>query len=234
TVDANGNVETNSGGVPNVLVGTGASALFSETSKNAGGVDYASSRSGKSQTAATLLADTADGPVGTLAWEDFAAQRRPNGTFGKPGDADYNDAVLSVSVTHGTTQDGTDRGERLNGTVAGDVISGKGGSDTIRAGAGDDRVAGDAGNDFLTGGPGDDTFVFAPHSGLDTIVDFGDSPGDEDVIEVQGGLFSDIGALLNSLTQVGQDVVLELSPTDRVTLRRTSLGDLDANDFLIV
>jgi hypothetical protein len=106
TVDANGNVETSSGGVPNVLVGTGAPALFSETSKNAGGVDYASSRSGKSQTAATLLADTADGPVGTLAWEDFAAQRRPNGTFGKPGDADYNDAVLSVSVTHGTTQDG--------------------------------------------------------------------------------------------------------------------------------
>jgi hypothetical protein len=234
TVDANGNVETNSGGVPNVLVGTGASALFSETSKNAGSVDYASSRSGKSQTASTLLGDTSDGPTGTLAWEDFAAQRRPNGTFGKPGDADYNDAVFSVSVTHGMTQDGTERGERLTGTVAGDVISGKGGSDTIRAGAGDDRVAGDAGNDFLTGGPGDDTFVFAPQSGLDTIVDFGDSPGDEDVIEVQGGLFSDIGALLNSLTQVGQDVVLELSPTDRVTLRRTSLVDLDANDFLIV
>jgi Ca2+-binding RTX toxin-like protein len=92
----------------------------------------------------------------------------------------------------------------------------------------------DTGNDFLTGGPGDDTFVFAPQSGVDTILDFGDEPGNEDVIQVEGGIFADFGAVIDAMTQVGQDVVLEFSPTDRLTLRRTSLSDLDASDFLLI
>jgi Domain of unknown function (DUF4114) len=84
-------------GKPEILDGKGSSALFTQTSKNAGGVDYASSVAGSNQTAATLAGDTADGPTGTLAWEDMAAQKK-NGVYGKPGDADYNDAVFNISV----------------------------------------------------------------------------------------------------------------------------------------
>jgi VCBS repeat-containing protein len=97
-VDANGNVVVDRNGKPDILHGAGANALFTETSKNAGGVDYASSVVGSSQTAGTLAGDTADGATGLIAWEDLAATRNRNGTYGNPGDADYNDAVFRISV----------------------------------------------------------------------------------------------------------------------------------------
>ena len=81
TVDEDGNVETDHHGKPNILVGEGANAFFTETSKNAGGVDYASSKVGTNQTAATLAGDTADGLTGLIAWEDLAATRKQNGTY---------------------------------------------------------------------------------------------------------------------------------------------------------
>jgi len=98
TVDEDGDVETDHHGRPNILYGEDANALFTETSKNAGGVDYASSTVGPNQTAATLAGDTADGLTGLLAWEDLAAKRKHHGTYTKPGDADYNDAVFQIST----------------------------------------------------------------------------------------------------------------------------------------
>ena len=35
-----------------------------------------------------------------MAWEDLAATRRSNGTYTKPGDADYNDAVFQISTVN--------------------------------------------------------------------------------------------------------------------------------------
>jgi hypothetical protein len=99
-VDSHGNVKTDHG-APDILKGEGVNALFTETSKNAGHVDYASAVVGSSQTAATLTGDTADGPTGLLAWEDLAATRRSNGSYTKPGDADYNDAVFRISIVGG-------------------------------------------------------------------------------------------------------------------------------------
>ena len=98
-VDSNGNVKTQYGR-PDILQGEGANALFTETSKNAGGVDYASSVVGSNQTAATLAGDRADGPTGLLAWEDLAATRKSDGSYTKPGDADYNDAVFKISMVN--------------------------------------------------------------------------------------------------------------------------------------
>ena len=99
-VDLHGNVITDHG-KPDILSGAGANALFTETSKNAGGVDYASSTVGPNQTAATLAGDTANGATGQIAWEDLAATKNKNGTYSKPGDADYNDAVFNVSIVGG-------------------------------------------------------------------------------------------------------------------------------------
>jgi hypothetical protein len=98
-VDSNGNVITKNG-KPDILSGRAANALFTETSKNAGGVDYASSRVGSNQTSATLAGDTSDGLAGLIAWEDLAATRNKNGSYGRPGDADYNDAVFRVSIVN--------------------------------------------------------------------------------------------------------------------------------------
>ncbi len=96
-VDSDGNVITKNG-KPDLLMGAGVNALFTETSKNAGNVDYASSVVGAQQTASTLAGDTADGATGTIAWEDLAAKKKSHGTYAKPGDADYNDAVFQISI----------------------------------------------------------------------------------------------------------------------------------------
>ena len=95
--DANGNVVYKNG-KPDLLVGAGVNAMFTETSKNAGAVDYASSYVGTQQTAARLAGDTADGATGLIAWEDLAATKKSNGKYTAPGDADYNDAVFQISV----------------------------------------------------------------------------------------------------------------------------------------
>ena len=95
-LDAQGNVIRNSTGSVDFLEGRGARALFTETTRNAGGVDYASMLAGPTQTAATLAGDRTDGPTGLLAFEDLAASRNSDGTYGVPGDADYNDAVFNV------------------------------------------------------------------------------------------------------------------------------------------
>lgn len=95
-VDANGNVIYKNG-KPDLLAGAGVNAMFTETSKNAGGVDYASSYVGTQQTATRLAGDTADGATGLIAWEDLAATKKGN-KYSAPGDADYNDAVFQISV----------------------------------------------------------------------------------------------------------------------------------------
>jgi Ca2+-binding RTX toxin-like protein len=192
TVDDDGNVEMN-GSSPNILIGTGANALFTETAKNAGGVDYASSKSGTKQTAASLASDTADGPTGPLAWEDFAAKKQQNGTYTKPGDADYNDAVFDVTEVKGKTLNGGDGPDALTGGKADDVLYGAAGNDVLKGDSGDDRIEGGLGADKVTGGGGSDTFVFLlPSDGVDTIADFHHSEGD--LLEIFAGGFG--GGLL--------------------------------------
>ncbi len=159
SVDSNGNVATGYGGKPIIIEGAGAKALFTEVSKNAGGVDYASSKAGSQQTAATLAGDTADGPTGLLAWEDLAAKRNSNGSYGKPGDADYNDDVFNVIEIKGLTVNGDDTANALGGGDANDVINGFGGNDTLTGGAGDDKLSGGAGADRMIGGAGNDLYL---------------------------------------------------------------------------
>ncbi len=46
---------------------------------------------------ATLSGDTADGATGVIAFEDSAATRNSNGTYSRPGDADYNDTCFQMN-----------------------------------------------------------------------------------------------------------------------------------------
>jgi VCBS repeat-containing protein len=153
--DANGNVQTDHYGKPIVLDGVESHAFFTETGKNAGGVDYASSKVGSSQTATTLAGDTADGPTGLLAWEDQAAHIVRSGgsgvppVYGSPGDADYNDAVFQVSEFKGQTLTGDGTPNVLTGGIANDVLDGLGDNDTLDGAAGSDRVWGGDGNDIF-------------------------------------------------------------------------------------
>jgi VCBS repeat-containing protein len=133
TLDSNSHVETR-GGDPNILVGVGANAFFTEAAKNERGVDHASSIVGGNQTAAALAGDTADGALGQIAWEDLAATQKWNGTWTAPGDADYNDAVFRVSIRN-------DRPDARSDSV---TVGEDGGAATIDVLANDNDRDGDA------------------------------------------------------------------------------------------
>jgi hypothetical protein len=78
---------------------------------------------------------------------------------------------------------------------------------------------------------GTDRFVFAPGSGLDTIVDF---ENDKDVIDVSGYLgIANFGDIQPHAAQVGTDVTIDfgVAGVDVLTVTKFSLADLGANDF---
>ena len=125
--------------------------------------------------------------------------------------------------------------DTLEGGAGNDILVGWQGNDTIVGGAGDDKLAGDAvgGDDRYadgtpTGETDNDTFVFAPGDGNDTILDFTDG---EDVIDLTAftGIsgFGDINA-----RQDGNNVVIDFSGDNSVTLVNFDLDDLDAGDFV--
>lgn len=121
----------------------------------------------------------------------------------------------------------------LNGSSqANDMLVGGTGVDVLDSGAGNDFVIGLTGDDQLTGGTGDDQFVFTRGSGRDVITDFTAGAGTDDVLEVRGFGFTDLAGIRAVSSQVGADVLINLSATDSVTLRGVQLADLSADDFL--
>jgi Ca2+-binding RTX toxin-like protein len=99
----------------------------------------------------------------------------------------------------------------------------------------DNRIFGNAGDNQLTGGGGDDVFVFKKNAGTDTITDF--EPGDDRIdfrsLKLNGGndidSFSDL--IANHAENQGGDVLISFGG-NKVLLENTSLGDLNASDFL--
>jgi Ca2+-binding RTX toxin-like protein len=140
------------------------------------------------------------------------------------GDAG-NDTILVMEsstgsgahVTGGAGNDritGNPRADWLEGNDGVDVLHGAGGDDLLEGGADADVVSGDTGNDTLTGGAGNDTFRFGAADGQDTITDFASG----DIVEVDG-----YGSA-QSITQVGNDVVVVFSATDQITFQNTNVA----------
>lgn len=104
-----------------------------------------------------------------------------------------------------------------NGTLAG--IDMQGGNDTV-IGAPDDNLA-------ITLGSGADTFFpFNDNSGTDTITDFEDGTDKIDLTAF-GIMFDDL-----TVTQSGDDTVIELPNGKEIRLLDFDADDLDATDFL--
>jgi VCBS repeat-containing protein len=74
--------------------------------------------------------------------------------------------------------------DNISGGNGDDILAGGLGADILDGGNGRDILFGGAGNDVLSGGNGPDVFVFAAHSGRDTITDFRPT---EDVIALGYG-----------------------------------------------
>lgn len=106
----------------------------------------------------------------------------------------------------------------LEGMGGNDRLNGGGGADSLYGGDGADTLSGGRGNDVLSGGAGNDIFLFASGDGQDKVTDFAAG----DVVKVSG--YS--SAL--SLTQVGANVVLSLSASDKITFSNTSVSAVQA------
>jgi len=127
---------------------------------------------------------------------------------------------------------GEDGNDHLRGDAGSDTLVGGIGNDLIVGGSGDDIILGDGGSDVLYGEGGSDRFVFGVGSGLDTIADFGQSPGDDDLIQFQPGTFSGFGEVRAAGFQSGADTVIVVSASDVIRLSNVQVGSLQEGDFL--
>ena len=149
-------------------------------------------------------------------------------TFSNRTVADVQAALVFVDAPPPPPPPGPTEGDDvLTGTSGDDVINGLGGNDQLSGVAGNDMLDGGTGNDTIKGGTGDDTvaggagndlFVFKAGDGQDVIVDL--EAGE--TVKVSG--FSSA----QSITQVGSDVVVVLSDTDRITFSNTDSATVGA------
>jgi Ca2+-binding RTX toxin-like protein len=123
----------------------------------------------------------------------------------------------------------------VNNIASGDVTFFEGGSrdDVFTAGDGDDFLTGGGGDDLLDGGLGSDTFIFAPGSGNDQIVNFEGGAGAGDVLDlVAYALSVDGNGIPLGALQQGDDVLIDLGGGDSILLLQTDIATLNGDDFL--
>ncbi len=88
---------------------------------------------------------------------------------------------------------------------------------------------GGAGNDVISGKGGADTFIFTPGSGYDVLTDFNGAQMDR--VRVSDYGFHTLGEVTAAMTQVGADVVLQLSPTDAIKFLNKTIAGFQPSDF---
>jgi Ca2+-binding RTX toxin-like protein len=169
--------------------------------------------------------------------------------YGELGrDTLYGDLLAIGSGSRGGNDRlyGGDGADILFGDARSIAAGGQGGRDALKGGSGDDRLYGDgetgagvatgggadtldggAGNDQLWGGGGDDRFIFNGLSGSDIIWDFGQSSGDNDVIDLRG---TEAGDPTNGQLQVyyvDGNAILEFNGGRITVMGVTHLDDSD-------
>ena len=129
-------------------------------------------------------------------------------------------------------------GQTISGDSSDNSLVGGDGRDTISGGAGNDTLNGGRESDTLTGGAGADTFVIARYrnvfgnpadrAGSDTITDFNIA---QDKIDLGDYGFYFFGDILSRAHQVGANVVIDLGPTEHLTINNVQLGSLTVANF---
>ena len=176
--------------------------------------------------------DRADGGAGNDTIEGDAGS---DTVFGGTGDDVLFGSYGTDEVHGGGGADRIDGGsnhDALHGDAGSDILIGGQGDDELWGGAGDDVLDGGIGDDTLSGQGGADTFVFADGSGRDTIRDI--LPGCADRIDLSAveAVTNFVDLMADHAQQVGDDVLIELSTEDSVTLEGVVLEALTAEQFL--
>lgn len=138
---------------------------------------------------------------------------------------------LTLTGTAALAGTGNVQANTLVGNTGANTLDGGAGNDTLDGGSGADRLIGGAGNDILVGGAAADRFVFSAGFGNDVINVFADTTAESDIIEFSSAVFASFAAVQVASQQVGADVVISASPTDKVTVKNTTLANLGADDF---
>jgi Ca2+-binding RTX toxin-like protein len=146
--------------------------------------------------------DTIDGGAGGGDW-----------LVGGQGD-DSITAHHSANILYGNLGNDT-----LHGGDGGDLIRGGQGDDVIVGGAGNDYISGDRGNDTESGGPGADIFHSFSGAGVDLVLDFSQAEGDRVMLD-PGTTYT--------VSQVGQNTVVDMGNGDQVILQNVQLSTLKA------
>ena len=114
-----------------------------------------------------------------------------------------------------------------------DAIDGSSDDDFINGLSGDDVITGAGGNDTLIGGDGDDLFVFNQGDGEDVVADFKGGAGTDDRLDVSALGFANFDAIMNSTSNIGADVLIDLGNGDQVTLIGVQKSELHDDDFVL-
>lgn len=116
-----------------------------------------------------------------------------------------------------------DSSNMLYGLAGNDILRGNSSANTLYGDAGADDLFGGLGRDVLTGGAGNDTFQFntalSSATNVDTITDFANARGNNDVIELENAVFKKLAA-----TGVLNAGLFEANATGKAT---------DANDHIV-
>ena len=123
--------------------------------------------------------------------------------------------------------------EKAAGSRHDDSLSGDTNDNLLQGRDGDDILRGNAGDDDLFGGAGEDRFVFAAGDGDDTIWDFSSTPGETDLILLEGFSLASLGGHpAETAEQVGNHVVIDLGDSQSIVLRDFTLENLSEDLFL--
>lgn len=169
-----------------------------------------------------------DGLYGSSADEVFFGLEGNDEIAGYGGNDTIHGDAGNDDLLGGTGNDvlnGGDGDDTLDAGADDDVLSGGAGSDALFGGAGDDTLSGGAGNDTLRGGTGSDTYIFNLGDGQDTIFDYDQSSGRNDVLQFGEGI--DPSAV--TARRSNDDLVLTIAGTsDRVVIRYYFQNDGEA------
>ncbi|HEX4192821.1 MAG TPA: glycoside hydrolase family 16 protein, partial [Stellaceae bacterium] len=117
----------------------------------------------------------------------------------------------------------------LNLTVSNDFNYAVGNSlDNLITVSGEQWVDGGAGNDVLVGGSGNATFEEDANTGNDVI--YGWHAGDQ--IQFTGTSLTNYAQIQAAMTQQGSDVVIQMEPSETLTIRDVTTAQLTSSSFL--
>ena len=126
--------------------------------------------------------------------------------------------------------------DQLSGDDGDDFLNGGAGNDRLVGGAGDDSIIFGAGTDIGSGDGGSDTFLFFRNNGLNTIVDFNQGRGDNDLLDVQRlGVTAEEALAAAETTFVGgrESTVISLDGgSTEIILFNVLVEDLSEDDFI--